>query len=218
MKNIESIFDFFLKNKLNVPKEEEANKVFASMIALYNYKKEKDFDLQTVIKMIILNNINTDNLTNKKEVNNILNVFHNLETKESVEAHRCINIAKKLNPLGIEESIDKIYGRLLISVGIDIESYLKLEFQKLYEIIIKITDIELENEKQTRLKYHFYNTYNVTKEYALLISFLEELISIKINELTSKENHKFEKLYEEQKGFYRSMPILSGVLEKTKKL
>ena len=36
MKNIDSIFEFYLKNRLSIESDEESKKVFASMIALAN--------------------------------------------------------------------------------------------------------------------------------------------------------------------------------------
>ena len=214
MKNIKGIFEFYLKNRIN-PKD-YSQKVFASMIALAEYEKEKNFDLQTVIKMIMLKNINIEKLTNQSEINSLLEELEMNETYESQEASKCIEKAKNLSSYGIEEEINSIYGRLLLSVGIDIESKLQLEFTRLYERVIRLTSEELENEKTTRLKYCHYNIYDVTEEYAHLISFLEENLRLKIGEI--KAENDFIKVYQEQKGFYRSMPILSGVLEKTKKL
>lgn len=218
MKNIDSIFDFYLKNKLSFEKDEESKKVFASMIALANYLKEKNFNLSTVIKMIILENTNVDKLTNQKEIKNVLDEFHNLKTNESIEAQKSLETAKKLNPYGIEEELEHIYGRLLISVGIDLESKIQLDFTRLYEIVIKITEKELDSERETRIKYHYYNSYDVTREYAYLISLLEEIISLKIKQIINQENENFEIKYEEQKRFYSNMPILNGILNKTKKL
>lgn len=214
MKNIESIFDFYLKNKINT--KDYSQKVFAAMIALAEYEKEKNFDLQTVIKMIMLKNINIEKLTNQSEIKSLLEELDTNETNESQEANKCIEKATKLSPYGIEEEINSIYGRLLLSVGIDIESSLQLEFTRLYKRVIRLTSEELETEKTTRLKYCHYNIYDVTEEYAHLISFLEENLRLKIGEV--KAENDFIKVYQEQKGFYRSMPILSGVLEKTKKL
>lgn len=218
MKNIDSIFNFYVKNKINSKIEEESTIVFASLIALVDYNRQKDFDLQTVIKMIILGNTNPDNLTNKNEVNNILNVLHNVETKESLEAQKCLEKSKKMQSSGIEEDIDKIYGRLLLATGIDIENNLQLEFSKLYEIILKMTNYDIEKEKNNRIKYYYYNTHDVTREYAHLISLLEEIIDIKIKEIKNSEEKDFHEKYETEKQFYRSVPILSGVLEKIKKL
>ena len=218
MKNIDSIFDFYLKNKLYTEMSEKTQKVFAIIIAISDYNKTMNFNLQTVIKMILLENAKLENLTNKTEANEILNVFYNLETTESLEAKNSIERAKKLNADGIEDELNRIFGRLLIAIGIDIEGNLKLEFDKLYERIVKITDKELEEEKNTRLKYFYYNTYNVTNEYAYLISLLEDIISLKLIELKNSKEANFKEQYVEQNRFYKSMPILNGILEKTKKL
>lgn len=215
MNNIESIFNFYIQNRMNIKEEQGAQKALAAMISLHEYEKEKNFDLSTVLKMILLENLNTEKLTNKEEVHNILNVLENIETIESSIVRKCIEQAKKLDCSGIEKDLNKIYGRLLLSVAIDLESNLKLEFTRLYETLIKLTEKELEEEKEIRLKYQYYKIYDVTKEYAYLISLLEEIIHIK---LESQEENNFKTKYEEQKYFYRSMPILSGVLEKTKKL
>ena len=163
MKNIDSIFDFYLKNKLSFEKDEESKKVFASMIALANYSKEKNFNLSTVIKMIILENADIDKLTNQKEIKNVLDEFHNLKTNESIEAQKSLETAKKLNPCGIEEELEHIYGRLLISVGIDLESKIQLDFTRLYEIVIKITEKELQELKDSNLEGEIADTYNVYK-------------------------------------------------------
>ena len=42
MKNIDSIFEFYLKNRLSIESDEESKKVFASMIALAEYMKAMD--------------------------------------------------------------------------------------------------------------------------------------------------------------------------------
>lgn len=218
MKNIDSIFDFYLKNRLSIESDEESKKVFASMIALAEYMKDKNFNLPTVIKMIVLENTNVDKLTNQREINNILTEFHNLETNESIIAQNCLETANKLNSKGIEEDLNQIYGRLLISVGIDVESNIQLDFARLYEIVIRITEKELDSERETRIKYYYYNSYDVTREYAYLISLLEEILNLKIKQIINQENKNFETKYEEQKRFYSNMPILNGILNKIKKL
>ena len=218
MKNIDSIFDFYLKNRLSIESDEESKKVFASMIALAEYMKDKNFNLPTVIKMIVLENTNVDKLTNQREINNILTEFHNLKTNESIIAQNCLETANKLNSKGIEEDLNHIYGRLLISVGIDVESNIQLDFARLYEIVIRITEKELDSERETRIKYYYYNSYDVTREYAYLISLLEEILNLKIKQIINQENKNFETKYEEQKRFYSNMPILNGILNKIKKL
>lgn len=218
MKNIDSIFEFYLKNRLSIESDEESKKVFASMIALAEYMKDKNFNLPTVIKMIVLENTNVDKLTNQREINNILTEFHNLETNESIIAQNCLETANKLNSEGIEENLNQIYGRLLISVGIDVESNIQLDFARLYEIVIRITEKELDSERETRIKYYYYNSYDVTREYAYLISLLEEILNLKIKQIINQENKNFETKYEEQKRFYSNMPILNGILNKIKKL
>ena len=168
--------------------------------------------------MIMIDGSSVEELTNKKEIKRILDKLLDKDTNESKEVQKCKDKAKILNSKGIEEDINELYGRLLISVAIDIESNLKLDFSRLYERIIKITFNELENEKNIRLKYCYHNIYDVTEEYAYLISFLEENIRLKIKESKEERKQTFNQIYQEQKGFYKQMPILSGVLEKTKKL
>lgn len=216
MKNIESIFDFYIKNKLHTTLEEQSDKFFASIFAIVNNTNIKNYDLVKVINMIILDGIDIGKLINKSKIKALLEELYAGQTNESQIVKKCLEKAKNMKSNGIEDDINNIYGKLLLAVGINIECDLKLDFNRLYERIIKITYSELEKEKNTRLKYCYYNIYDVTEEYAYLISFLEELISIKINE--TKEQKDFDEVYEKEKGFYRSMPILNGILEKTKKL
>ena len=216
MKNVENIFDFYLKNKLFTSLKEESKKVLASILALTNYKNNISLDLSKIIKMIILNDIDVDKLSNKSQIKAIIEEYYDDQTIESKEAKKCLENAKNMKSKGIERDLQHIYGRLLLTIGIDIECNLKLDFDKLYERIIKISPQELEKEKQMRIKYCYHNHYDAIEEYAYLISFLEELTSIKLKK--EQDQNEFEKKYEIEKKFYRSMPILSSVLEKTKKL
>ena len=213
MKNIESLFDFYIRNRMHTTSNEIANKVFATMIAVNNYTNCEEYNLSKIVKMIILDGSNTNKIVNKGKIKAILEELYQGETNESQEVKKCLEMAEKLQSDGIEDDLEQIYGALLLSTGIDIECGLKLDFNKLYEKIVRITTFELEKEKNTRLKYCYHNIYNVTEEYSYLILFLEKIISLKL-----KEQKEFNEAYEEQKRFYRSMPILSGILEKTKKL
>lgn len=216
MKNIESLFDFYIKNRLYTTIEEQSNKFFASIFAIVDPANNRNYDLTKVINMIILDGIDIEKLINKNEIKDILDELYSNQTNESKVAKKCLERAKNMKSDGIENDLSHIYGRILLSVGINIECGLKLDFDRLYERVIKLTTSDLEREKNTRLKYCYYNIYDVTEEYAYLISFIEELINMKINE--TKEQRDFNEAYEEEKGFYRSMPILNAVLEKTKKL
>ena len=213
MKYTESLFDFYIKNRLHTTLEELSNKVFASMLAIINCENDKNNDLSKIIKMIILEGINIDKLTKQDKIKAVLDEFNIGQTNESKEAKKCLERAKNMGSKGIEEDLSHIYGRLLLAVGLETECELKLDYNRLYERIVKITTYDLEKEKNIRLKYCYHNIYDVTEEYAYLISFLEELTDLKI-----QEQKEFDKAYEEEKRFYRSMPILSAVLEKTKKL
>lgn len=213
MKNIESLFDFYIQNKLHTTLEEQSDKFFASLFALFEYGSNRNYNLSKVVNMIILDGINTDKLTNKDEIKAILEELYSNATLESKEAKKHLEKAKNMKPNGIEKDINNFYGKLLLSVGINIECSLGLDFNKLYERVMKLTTVDLEKERNTRLKYCYHNIYDVTEEYAYLISFLENLVSLKVDEVK-----EFEKRYESEKRFYRSMPILNGILEKTKKL
>lgn len=213
MKNIESLFDFYIKNKLYTTKEEKEKKVLASIFAVIDNFKDKSFDLSKVIEMIMLDNLNTDKLINKSEIKAILEEFYSNQTNESQEAKKCQENAKNMKFEEIEGINESVFGRLLLSVGIDIEYGLKLDFNRLYKKVIEIEKDELDYETNERLKYCYYCNHDVTEEYAYLISILEEIVKEKIN-----KSEEFNKSYEEQKKFYRSMPILNVILDKTKKL
>ena len=214
MNNIDSIFDFYIKNKLQ--EQEIANKKVISVInALNDYIEKRNFDLSKVIKMIILDKSKISKLKNRNEIKVILEEFDMMSTIESLEAKKCLEMAKnvKLDENNIE--LLDIYGRLLLTVAINVECNLKLDFNRLYEKIVKITEKEIENEKNIIMKYCYHCIHDVTEEYAYLITFLNEIIGKKIN--YNQELQEFDSKYENEKQIYRSMPILNGVLEKTKK-
>ena len=134
MKYTESLFDFYIKNRLHTTLEELSNKVFASMLAIINCENDKNNDLSKIIKIIILEGINIDKLTKQDKIKAVLDEFNIGQTNESKEAKKCLERAKNMGSKGIEEDLSHIYGRLLLSVGIDIESKLQLEFTRLYEM------------------------------------------------------------------------------------
>ena len=68
MKYTESLFDFYIKNRLHTTLEELSNKVFASMLAIINCENDKNNDLSKIIKMIILEGINIDKLTKQDKI------------------------------------------------------------------------------------------------------------------------------------------------------
>ena len=214
MKNIDSIFDFYIKNKLQ-EKERANEKVISVINALNDYIEKRNFDLSKVIKMIILDNNNINKLKNKNEIKALLEEFDMLATYESLEAKKCLEMAKNIELDKNNKELLDIYGRLLLTVAINIECNLKLDFNRLYEKIVKITEKEIENEKNIRMKYCHHCIHDVTEEYAYLITLLNEIVSKKIN--YNQELQEFDSKYENEKQLYRSMPILNGVLEKTKK-
>ena len=214
MYKTDNIFEFYLNNKINNNKENEINMILATIIALSNYLVNMNFELSKVIKLIIVENTITEKLSNQKEIKELLEELNNEQTNESKIAKKCLketSIIKKDET--VINNLNHLYGRLLLAFGINIEYDLKLDFNKLYRKILSITSQDIKEEKETRNKYCYYGKHDVTEEYADLITLLEELISLKVNKL---EN--FNGQYEQEKTYYRSMPILSSILEKTKKL
>ncbi len=210
----DNIFEFYLNNKINADKEKETNIILATLIALSNYITYMDFELSKVIKMIIIENTNTEKLSNQKEIKELLEELHSDQTKESIMAKKCMKQTLLIEKNeDIINKINHLYGRLLLSFGINIECDLKLDFDKLYRKILSITKQDIKQEKEERNKYCYYGYHDVTKEYSHLICILEELMSLKLN-----EESEFKNSYEQEKSYYRSMPILSSILEKTKKL